>query len=220
MGKRSYWFITIGIILLVICIWGFLAIASSINGPEIREFDNSIISLVQGKISDRLTTIMLVITFFGSVKGVAIISAITIVLLFITNHRLLSLFLALSIGLGAGVLNRILKLYFKRERPDIQPIIQEHGYSFPSGHSMGSMILYGCIAYILYKVYKHTWAKIAGALIGIVLIFIVGISRIYLGVHYPSDVVGGYIAGGFWLLFCILIFTIIEKRKERRKTIK
>ncbi|MGE8206388.1 phosphatase PAP2 family protein [Heyndrickxia sp. NPDC080065] len=215
MKTRAIWLGAIEIILLGIFIWGFFAIATSFNGPEIHKFDYNIISIVQSNISDRLTSIMLFITFFGSVKGVAIITALVIIALFITRHRLLSLFLMVTIGLGAGVFNKILKLYFKRERPDIQPIIQEHGYSFPSGHSMGSMILYGSLAFILFKVFNHTWAKIVGAIFGIVMIFAIGISRIYLGVHYPSDVVGGYIAGAFWLLICIITFSFVEKWKKK-----
>lgn len=216
MQRKVIWLGAIQILLLVVFIWVFWMIGTSLNGPQIRSFDNDIISKVQSNISDKLTSIMLVITFFGSVKGVAIISVIAIIILFITRHRLMCLFLALTIGLGAGVFNKILKLYFKRERPDIQPIIQEHGYSFPSGHSMGSMILYGCLAFVLFKVYKHKWAKLCGAIIGIIMILIVGISRIYLGVHYPSDVVGGYIAGAFWLIICFNTYVMIEKWKQRK----
>ncbi|KYD08525.1 phosphatase PAP2 family protein [Heyndrickxia sporothermodurans] len=219
MRKRTLTLGISAIFLIVIFIWAFFEIATGLNGTEIRSFDNQIISFVQGKISDRLTSIMLVITFFGSVKGVATITFLVILLLFFSRHRLLCLFLVITIGIGAGVFNRILKLYFKRERPDIHPIIQENGFSFPSGHSMGSMILYGSLGYILVKLAKHNWSKIFGLLVGLIIIFVVGLSRIYLGVHYPSDVVGGYIAGAFWLLICISIFEIVEKWHKRRKRI-
>lgn len=218
MNKRSLSLGISVIFFIALFIWGFVEISSGLNGSEIRGFDNRIISFVQGKISDRLTSVMLVITFFGSVKGVAIITIIVILILFFSRHRLLCLFLAVTIGIGAGVFNRILKLYFKRERPDIHPIIQENGFSFPSGHSMGSMILYGSLAFILVKLAKHNWSKGIGILVGIIIIFVVGVSRIYLGVHYPSDVVGGYIAGAFWLLICITIFEIIGKWHQRKKT--
>ncbi|KQL53795.1 phosphatidylglycerophosphatase [Heyndrickxia shackletonii] len=215
MKKRKIYLGVFLCILLVIFSWTFLEIANNFDGTQIRHFDRRIIDLVQGHISDRLTTIMLWITFFGSVKGVALITFIVCVCLYITRHRLLGMYLAITVALGAGGFNQILKLIFKRARPDIQPIIAESGYSFPSGHSMGSMILYGSLAFILFKAYNRMWAKILGVVVGVVLVFIIGISRIYLGVHYPSDVLGGYLAGAFWILICMIAFTYFEGRGKK-----
>jgi membrane-associated phospholipid phosphatase len=215
MKKQKIWFGVFLFILLAIFSWAFLEIADNFDGSQIRHFDQKIISIIQGNVSDRLTAIMLWITFIGSVKGVAILTFIVFICLFLTRHRLMAMYLAITVTLGAGAFNQILKLIFKRTRPDIQPIIQESGYSFPSGHSMGSMILYGSLAFILFKVYKHIWAKIAGAIIGVLLVLIIGVSRIYLGVHYPSDVVGGYLAGAFWILICMCAFTFFEGKRKK-----
>jgi len=215
MKKRKIWVGIILLFLLVIFSWLFLLIANNFDGSQIRHFDRRIIDLIQGNVSSKLTTIMLWITFFGSVKGVALITFIVCVILYITRHRLLGMYLAITVALGAGGFNHILKLMFKRARPDIQPIIAESGYSFPSGHSMGSMILYGSLAFVLFKAYNRMWAKILGVIIGIVLVLIIGISRIYLGVHYPSDVIGGYLAGAFWILICMIAFHYFEGRGKR-----
>ncbi|MBS4173166.1 phosphatase PAP2 family protein [Bacillus sp. FJAT-49736] len=215
MKRQKIWLGSFLFILLVIFSWMFLEIANNFDGTQIRHFDLQIIHLVQSNISNRLTTIMLFITFFGSVKGVALITFIACICLYITRHRLLAMYLAITVALGAGAFNQILKLIFKRARPDIQPIIEQSGYSFPSGHSMGSMILYGSLAFILYKVYNRLWAKIIGVIIGVFLVIIIGISRIYLGVHYPSDVVGGYLAGAFWILICMIAFTYFEGKSKK-----
>jgi membrane-associated phospholipid phosphatase len=216
LEKRSLWYTIVLLIIIILCTWGFFEIADNFNSSQIHHFDSVIITYIQGYISAPVTSVMLWITFLGSTKWVAIITLLMVILLFIMRHRLLSIYLALTVAIGAGVFNQVLKYIFKRARPDIHRVIQEQGYSFPSGHSMGSMILYGSLAFILFKLYKHLWAKIVGAFLAVLLILCVGISRIYLGVHYPSDVVGGYSAGAVWVIISIVAFIFFEKRQNHK----
>jgi membrane-associated phospholipid phosphatase len=98
---------------------------------------------------------------------------------------------------GAKASEVLLKLLVGRARPDAYALFHLDSYSFPSGHATAAMALYGCIAYVLCKIYpKHRTFWLASAAIVIVGI---GISRIYLGVHYPSDVLGGYVLGAVWI---------------------
>ncbi|EDL66088.1 hypothetical protein BSG1_02010 [Bacillus sp. SG-1] len=96
-------------------------------------------------------------------------------------------------------------------------MIEQDGYSFPSGHSMGSFIFYGAMAFALFRLYDHTWSRVIGAAALMVLVLLIGLSRVYLGVHYPSDILGGFLAGGVWLAFSILVYTFIKGARPWRK---
>ena len=107
---------------------------------------------------------------------------------------------------------QVLKRIFERVRPDIFPVIAESGYSFPSGHAMGAICFYGILAYFAglgLRSKPLRWGLMAAAGIYILLI---GLSRVYLGVHYPTDILAGYAAGATWLFFCITLHRIFRKR--------
>lgn len=187
----------------------FYLIANLVTSLDIIAFDDMIIDFIQSFISDDLTIWVERVTFFGSV------SFITIALLFITALLLwrkkyaLATFFVLTNVIGA-LLNKLLKWFFKRERPDILPVIIEKGYSFPSGHSMGSLIFFGSCAYLCIHIVKSTGHKIIAYVVACLFIILIGISRIYLGVHYPTDVVGGYSIGIAYSAVCILAFRLYE----------
>jgi len=105
---------------------------------------------------------------------------------------------------GVWILNTALKDLYRRDRPTIRHLVEAGGYSFPSGHAMSSAAFYGMIGYLLWKAYRRSWqgAWLFPALAAL-LVLIIGWSRVYLGVHFPSDVLAGYAAGGFWLLLCL-----------------
>ena len=105
-----------------------------------------------------------------------------------------------SYGLGVG-----LKLLFAKARPSLWPLItSEPTYSFPSGHTLGSTVLYGLVTHLLIRRYPNWQVAIGGA--AAVLLAAIGFSRLYLGVHWPTDVAGGYAIGGLWLAGCIALF--------------
>jgi membrane-associated phospholipid phosphatase len=103
---------------------------------------------------------------------------------------------------GALVLNQGMKLIFSRPRPTLWPsLLHETSFGFPSGHALGSIVLYGLLAYF-YAVYRPHHAK-GIYLLSVILISSIGFSRLYLGVHYPTDIIAGYITGWLWLMVCI-----------------
>jgi membrane-associated phospholipid phosphatase len=111
-------------------------------------------------------------------------------------------FIIVSVG-GASI-NYVMKLFFAKPRPELWPrLISESSFSFPSGHAVGSMVVYGFIAYILarelpsYQRYIYAVAS--------VLIIAIGFSRLYLGVHYPTDIIAGYGVGILWLITCLKV---------------
>jgi len=107
--------------------------------------------------------------------------------------------------IGAAILITVLKLYFHRARPDLSwALVDEDGFSFPSGHSIGAVVLYGILAFLRLKHVSHMWKRAAVMAFAVALIFGIGLSRIYLGAHYPSDVAAGYLVGCSWLTTVML----------------
>jgi len=121
----------------------------------------------------------------------------------------------LTVSLGAGATNQILKFIFQRERPTtVAHLIEQGGYSFPSGHAMGSIIAYGALLFLIIRTYS-SWKVILPSVIVLVpLIALIGISRIYLGVHYPSDVIGGFSLGLAILSLSLGIYSLFLTKKE------
>jgi membrane-associated phospholipid phosphatase len=211
-GKK-FQYIGAAVFVLVVFIYSFIKISQQLNGEDIVKFDQRGISFIQSSITTQLTDWMKVITYLGSVKWITVLVIIAILLLFVRKKIALALFFMISSGFG-GLFNLVLKWYFKRERPDILPLISEEGYSFPSGHSMGSFIFYGSLAYvIIHLAHKNSW-KWIGCILNGLFIIMIGVSRIYLGVHYPSDIVGGFLAGAAWLIICIILFRYYEYRNN------
>lgn len=168
----------------------------------IDDFSYSIVSLF---ISDTMTTIMKFITFFADPIWCILFSVLVIIFWKkIRKAFLINLILVF-------MLNYILKLIFSRARPIDINIITETGYSFPSGHAMISLAIYGFLAYLLWKSY-YKYKKIGVSLL-VLLIVLIGISRIYLGVHYTSDVIAGFIVSlGYLLLFIDFIYPKIKDK--------
>lgn len=202
-------------ILLVLSAFVFVEVASKLRADELAYFDHTVIDMIQGQITPHWTAFMKAVTFFGGKTWTILAVAVSTSILFFFYKKRYALFIVLTCGLGAGV-NLLLKHWFERERPNFYRLIVESGYSFPSGHSMGSFILYSALAIVFVKIAKRTVldAFIIACCASIILT--IGISRIYLGVHYPSDVVAGFAAGGFWVCLCALALNYYEYRIENR----
>lgn len=119
------------------------------------------------------------------------------------EKRVASAGLLVALG-GAGVLNTILKFWFGRRRPDLPwSVVHEQGFSFPSGHAMTALVSYGMLAYLACRRCRGAVAATTAAAATAALILGIGVSRIYLGVHFPSDSMAGYAGGVLWLLTVI-----------------
>lgn len=191
----------------------FARFASELIEKDLYNFDITIIKWIQSFISNRGTTIMECFTFMGAGQTIATLLMLLLVIL-IWHKRVweaMFLFFAASGAIGFDLL---LKWIFQRQRPTIHPIIHETGYSFPSGHSMGSFVFYGMIAYLLVQQSNTRVQKVISICVMALLIFMIGISRIYLGVHYPSDVLAGFAAGGSWLMICMMGLSVVNDRKK------
>ncbi|BCB04356.1 phosphatase PAP2 family protein [Bacillus sp. KH172YL63] len=209
-------FVAISLLCLSVFTWGFVTIVEEWKENEIAQFDNGVFDVVRGTISPKLTSFMTSITFLGGVQGITLLACIVVIILLFMRKFPLALFVGVTILTGAGF-NWLLKWIFKRERPDIEALIEQGGYSFPSGHSMSSFIFYGSLAFIMFRAFDRKRNKWASVVAVILLVLLIGLSRVYLGVHYPSDILGGFTAGGAWLTLCITIYMYFYKRKRWRE---
>ncbi|WEG12584.1 phosphatase PAP2 family protein [Pullulanibacillus sp. KACC 23026] len=112
--------------------------------------------------------------------------------------------------IGSALLNVLLKHLLLKPRPEVEHLVYAGSYSFPSGHSMNAMVFYGFLAFLLMEFLGPIWAKWLTLLIAALFILLIGMSRVYLGVHYPLDIIGGYSAGLAWLSLIIFIYKQIE----------
>ena len=178
---------------------------------EIEEFDNFIYENIARCISEPLTSILKIVTNFG---GPIILVLITVGILLFVKNKKYGWYVATNLLLIAAI-NQILKYIVQRPRPNEYQLIKQGGYSFPSGHSMVSMAFYGFLIYILYHKVQNKYAKWSLCIILAILIFLIGISRIYLGVHYASDVIGGFCLSVIYLIvFTQIIKQIYEKESK------
>jgi undecaprenyl-diphosphatase len=189
----------------ILCAAGFACMALLYSSPYMKSFDSSIISFVQGMEAPTMTTIMKFFTFIGAGLPIVIIAVLALIILyFVLGHRKELILFTIAVS-GSALLNVLLKLLFHRTRPDLHRIIEAVGFSFPSGHAMAAFSLYATLIFLLWKNASGN-ARVLLLLIGSAFIAAIGLSRIYLGVHYPSDVIAGYLASGFWVFLSIWFY--------------
>lgn len=190
-----------GLLLAAFALWVFAQIAEEVLEAESYAFDTSILLTIRSWHSPLLDIAMLGITFIGDPLVLSIICLILGAWLLQRQQKSEATTLAIA-ATGAIGLNILLKQLFSRDRPALWDRIVDVGqYSFPSGHAMVSMVIYGYIGYILATRYRRQQVGIIS--LTTLLITAIGFSRLYLGVHWPTDIIAGYAAGLVWLIACI-----------------
>lgn len=202
--------------LLFICLIGFLALAEEVFHQEIMNGDivgyDIVSKLFKFNVSTPIAKFM---TNFG---GAIFVISLTTILFFVIKDKKIGISIITNLGI-VTILNQIIKFIMQRPRPTEFRIIEETGYSFPSGHSMVSLAFYGYLIYLIYKYVNNKHLKRTLIIILSVLICIIGVSRIYLGVHYTSDVLGGFLISFAYLIIYIELVNkfVLEKNKDDRK---
>ena len=187
-------------IILFICLIGFLALAEDVFNKEILNGDIIGYKIVsEFLISDFATPIAKFVTNFG---GAIFLIILAMTLLILIKDKKIGLSILSNLVI-ITVLNQLLKIILQRPRPTDYRIIEETGYSFPSGHSMISMAFYGYLIYLIYKYVKNKYIKWISIVLLSILICSIGVSRIYLGVHYTSGVLGGFFISISYLIIYI-----------------
>lgn len=200
---------TVGIFLVfgaAIAVAGTLAFAElgeHIQKGATQQFDVAVLEWIGARHTPGLTSFMTEITPLGTGVVVLMVVGVAGAFLWHTEHKH-SARLLLASTAGGILLNNALKLWFDRPRPTVFAW-ETHAASssFPSGHAMSATVVYGTVAYLLARLQKHWWARAITLTSAVVIIALICLTRLYLGVHYPSDVLGGIVVGLAWSGFCM-----------------
>lgn len=188
----------------------FAELAEEVMEKEFDLFDRTIIALMEAGSSGTMDTVMFIFTEMGSAWFLTLASLVVLAILGLKlKDKWGMLFFVIAVG-GGSLLTLLLKNLYVRERPSINADIDALGYSFPSGHSMGSLIFYGFVMYLVIRTRQRPWIQWTTVALLSGLILVIGASRIYLGAHFPSDVIAGYIAGAIWLLLSLIALEWIQ----------
>jgi undecaprenyl-diphosphatase len=194
----------------------FVEIASEVREGETQAFDDAVIRWMEAQHTPALDATMIEITALGT--GTVVLMIVVIAALFLTlSARKYSAILLVVAASGGLLLNGVLKLGFDRPRPSIFiPAVHAVSSSFPSGHAMSSAIVYGTVAYLAARLHRRRWARWLVMAFAFLVIVLISLSRMYLGVHYPSDVVAGVIIGLAWAAFCMAALEAVQRFRQRR----
>jgi len=207
------------LVIIALFITALLAFAYLIRKVIVLQntgFDESVFAFLDHFVSERNNKLMLFFTFLGTHNFLIPANLVLIAyFLFIKKHKWYSIkvpAIALtSLGLMFG-----LKYLFGRPRPDVPLIFHAEGLSFPSGHALFSISFYGLLIYIIYKMVANQWLKWTLISFLFVLAMIIGFSRVYLRVHYATDVIAGFCVGFLWLVFAIWLLNRMERYSRKK----
>ncbi|XRG80394.1 phosphatase PAP2 family protein [Rossellomorea sp. GAMAL-10_SWC] len=209
--------LSIAFLISLLSLFGFGLMALLVSNHSIYHFDSTVINFIQGLESPAITSFMKIITFLGSSVFIILLSISILYFLYkVLNHRS-ELILFVAALIGSNILCVLLKLFFHRARPDLHRLIEISGYSFPSGHATNAMTVYGILTFILWRNIRTKSGRSLLIITSLIMILLIGISRIYLGVHFPSDVIAGYFTGGFWISTAIWYYQRYKERQYERK---
>lgn len=208
-------FLMTPIIFILFFTFAFIQLGGYVQSERILPFDHTIIQVVQGWEQPWLTNVMLTFTTIGDAWTVVLFSVVMTLALY-RYRQTPQLILFVTTIIGNALLNTLLKHSYTRERPLIHRLTEIGGFSFPSGHTMMALSFYFLVAYLLWQ-YIHTIKS--GIFLFTFALFMtsaIAISRIYLGVHYPSDIIGGLFASGALLLATTTVYRLYQKRIEKQ----
>jgi len=198
-------FFAISLLVLTVTGVSFLFLALEIGQQDwLIRFDHSLCSSLHEHTTVNAVWIFQLVSFFGDASTLASISLLFLIVLVVARCWRLFFLWAISLP-GAGILNQFLKDTFQRQRPHLPNLwIAESGWSFPSGHAMCSLIIYGLLSYSICFLSTSRTLRLSFGLLTVSLVIAIGFSRLYLGAHFFSDVMAGYLAAMFWLVLCIM----------------
>lgn len=191
--------------LLSISALSYLFLSFFVIKQSVLSWDNRIFAIVE-KITVFDEKVFYYITMMGAPKLLCFFAFLIGLFLLLVKKDVHSFLFIMLTTIAGSLLNRGLKHIYERERPLSNELVDGTGYSFPSGHSVASMIFFGCCIYLIIKSGWNRTLKWLSSVLLALLIFLIGFSRVYFHVHYPSDVLGGFAFGFSFLLFSIYLF--------------
>jgi undecaprenyl-diphosphatase len=224
-GRANSFYTTVGIVLIVgvvLAVIGTLAFAELgqfVQQGGTQVYDVAILQWLGQHHTKLLTAAAVELTYLGTGTVVLMIVGVSALFLWHTEHKHSAVLLLAAVA-GNILLNGVLKLVFHRARPDVF-VWQTTAVSssFPSGHAMSATVCYGTVAYLVSRLQKHRSSRIATLTSAVLLILLICATRLYLGVHYPSDVVAGIVVGLAWSGFCMAVFEASLVLARRRASV-
>lgn len=196
--------------------YGFAKFAGHVQSGRTQAFDDAVLRWIGEHRPESLEPVILEITFLGTGSVVTMVVAVAALFLWLNRHRY-SAALLLVATIGGILFNSLLKVGFGRPRPQIfEWGSHALSASFPSGHAMSAAVVYGTVAYLAARLQKKHWHRVVTMAAAATLIVLIGATRLYLGVHYPSDVIAGIIIGLAWAAFCMATLEAIQLYAKRR----
>lgn len=209
------------IIALILVVGGinlFVELTDTLKTETLALYDQQITDYVISYRTPQLTNYFIFVTHVGDIYGYLFVLIATVLLSLLVFKHWKYVVQITTVLMLSAVSNLILKRFIDRARPGIEHLVSVETLSYPSGHAMSAMAFYGFLIYLFYRFKMNIFLKIGIIIIIILLILSIGLSRIYLGVHFPSDIAGGFIAGFIWVIFCILLFDLIEVFRRDPRT--
>jgi undecaprenyl-diphosphatase len=205
----------LGFVVVWLAAWGFSELAEALGaGPAMARADQALADEIGRSVPRQALDVFALLTHVGDAVTIAVLCAVVAVLLWWRRHRGLALGWVVAVA-GNALLNVSLKHLFMRTRPLHDAAYSAPGYSFPSGHSSGSVVAWGMLAYVLARTLPERW-HLPCALAAAALAFSVGCSRVFLRVHFGSDVLAGFASGTAWLAACVTSMELLRHYRPRR----
>ncbi|MRT17116.1 phosphatase PAP2 family protein [Vitellibacter sp. q18] len=196
----------------------FIELTEGIKEEVLPVYDQSITNSVISYRTPARTQFFIFMTEVGDLYGYLTVIILSGFISFFFFKKWRGVAQTVFVLILASLSNTMLKRFIERARPDLEHLVSVETLSYPSGHAMSAMAFYGFVIYLFVRFKINRFLKAAIILLLILIILAIGLSRIYLGVHFPSDIAGGYIAGFIWVAFCILIFNLVEVFRKDPKT--
>jgi undecaprenyl-diphosphatase len=208
-------FLLSGAAIAIVLTWVFSEVAERVRAGSTQGFDDAVLRWMGAHQTPSVQAAMVEITSLGTSVVVAMIVFIAGLFLWLNHHKH-SAILLVAATLGGMVLDGLLKIGFNRPRPQIFTWGTHAAMaSFPSGHAMSSTIVYGTVAYLAARLQQNVASRILTMSIAALIILLICSSRLYLGVHYPSDVLAGVIIGLAWAGFCMAVLEAAQLYAKR-----
>jgi undecaprenyl-diphosphatase len=215
-SKKARWITSrfiLALVLFLITLFVFVAITDEIVLDHKYGFDQNIFNAISSLVSPFTTRLMETVTFFGS-SNFLFPAYLVLIIFYLSRGNIKPALDITMIGLGStGILN-LFKYIFQRQRP-LDPLMRDvTGFSFPSGHSFSSFTFFGLLIYILWRTGIRKPLKILLSIVLFLFAAVIAFSRVYLRVHYPSDVVAGFCLSIIWLMLSLWVLHKVDKKNS------
>lgn len=204
-------------LLIALVAFIFTAISFSLIAYQVRQgvtlpLDRAVLWWIHDNMSPKFGWLVIGVTNIGGPVGTILIAGGLTILLWIKRRKHAALVVAAGVG-GAGIMNLVLKYIFERTRPDLWThLVAESSFSFPSGHAMASSALAFSLTVVFWRTRWRWWAIVGGSL----YMLVIGFTRLYLGVHYPTDILGGWLVSAGWIaIVAALVLHYVDRRQSR-----